>query len=156
MRRIRITHPFHLLGGREAEIHDRITTGGVRQVRYVAGCTRLFCIPTCWTSLRVVDDFERASAGRSPFRIDDLVALRTIVKIDQGSLDPRRAPHPARVAGQTGRVADDHRRGRLDGSGYLERRPDTDQRGIIRLTRQREGEVFSVMCAKILLCMRLR
>lgn len=56
-----------------------MTLGGVPLVRYVADGTTLFCIPICWTSLRVVDDFERVSAGRSLFRVDDLVALRALL-----------------------------------------------------------------------------
>lgn len=36
-------------------------------------------LPAAWTSRRPVDAFERASAGRSLFRTDDLLALRALV-----------------------------------------------------------------------------
>ena len=76
---VRITHPFHPLSGREIEVHERITLIGGPLVRYEADGGKLVCIPVCWTSLRVIDDFERVSAGRSLFRVDDLVALRALL-----------------------------------------------------------------------------
>lgn len=39
----------------------------------------LVSVPISWTSLRVVDDFERVASGRSLFRADDLAALCEIV-----------------------------------------------------------------------------
>ena len=39
----------------------------------------LRCVPTAWTDRRLVDDFERVSAGRSLFRADDLEALRALI-----------------------------------------------------------------------------
>ena len=48
-------------------------------VRYVADSQTLVSIPISWTNLRVVDDFERISSGRSYFRADDLAELRELV-----------------------------------------------------------------------------
>ena len=48
-------------------------------VRYVADSQTLVSIPISWTNLRVVDDFERISSGRSYFRADDLLELRELV-----------------------------------------------------------------------------
>ena len=38
-------------------------------------------LPVAWTSRRKIDDFERISGGRSPFRPDDLERLRTRVDV---------------------------------------------------------------------------
>ena len=48
-------------------------------VRYVADSQTLTSIPISWTNLRVVDDFERISSGRSYFRADDLLELCELV-----------------------------------------------------------------------------
>ena len=77
-----ITHPFHPHRGRGLRLHDGV--GGCERsiVRYFADGTAgaiLFSVPVSWTSLRRVDDFERASSGRSLLRADDLVALREVV-----------------------------------------------------------------------------
>ena len=48
-------------------------------VRCLADGQTLRCLPAVWTDHRLVDDFERASAGRSLFRADDLEALRSLV-----------------------------------------------------------------------------
>ena len=47
-----------------------------------AGCGRqLRTFPKDWTNLRVVDDFEMHSAGRSHFRADDLLELRKLIDL---------------------------------------------------------------------------
>ena len=77
-----ITHPFHPLRGQGVRIYDR-TDGSKRAiVRYLAespGGPSLISIPISWTSLWRPDDFERAAAGRSLFRTDDLALLREAV-----------------------------------------------------------------------------
>ena len=85
-----ITHPFHPHRGRALRVHDGV--GGCKRsiVRYYAdgpGGADLFSVPVSWTSLRRVDDFERVASGRSPFRADDLAALREAV---DSLLAPRR------------------------------------------------------------------
>ncbi len=47
----------------------------------VAGEAQLASIPAAWTNCREVDDLERASAGCSLFRADDLEALREFVDL---------------------------------------------------------------------------
>ncbi len=74
-----ITHPHHPLRGRSFPFYSRLTTGGVRLVRCVREDETLLTLPLAWTSYRLADDFERASAGRSPWRVDDLLELRAVV-----------------------------------------------------------------------------
>ena len=50
-------------------------------VRCIVGEATIRCLPRAWTDLRVIDDFERVSAGRALFRMDDLVALRALVDV---------------------------------------------------------------------------
>lgn len=74
-----VTHPHHPLRGRSFPFYSRVTTGGVRLVRCVQEDETLLTLPVAWTSHRRVDDFERASAGRSLWRADDLSTLRAMV-----------------------------------------------------------------------------
>jgi len=74
-----VTHPYHPLRGRSFPFYSRLTTGGVRLVRCVQEDETLLTLPVAWTSYRAEDDFERASAGRSPWRVDDLLELRAVV-----------------------------------------------------------------------------
>lgn len=74
-----ITHPHHPLRGRSFPFYSRVTTGGVRLVRCVREGETLLTLPLAWTSYRLADDFERASAGRSLWRADDLATLRAVV-----------------------------------------------------------------------------
>jgi len=41
---------------------------------------RLRSLPTSWTSVRPPDEFVEASAGRSFFRIQDLLELSRVIK----------------------------------------------------------------------------
>ena len=76
---VEVTHPFHPWRGRRFPRQYCLTTGNVQLVRCIVDEDTLRCLPRAWTDLRVVDDFERASAGRALFRADDLVALRSLV-----------------------------------------------------------------------------
>ena len=74
--RFRITHPFHPLRGTEYELVTRKLTWGEDRVFYydLAGALKSFL--TNVTDLPPADAFERVSAGRSAFRVDDLLELR--------------------------------------------------------------------------------
>ena len=50
-------------------------------VRCIVEKNKFRCLPRAWTSFREVDDFERVSAGRAYFRLDDLAALRALVDV---------------------------------------------------------------------------
>ena len=76
-----VTHPCHPLRGRSYPFHFRQTAAGVPMISCVTGSQRLTALPVAWTNYRTVDDFERVSAGRSLFRVDDLQELRDLVDV---------------------------------------------------------------------------
>ena len=76
---IEVTHPFHPRSGHKFPRQRCFTTGNVALVRCIVEKNTLRCFPRAWTSLREIDDFERVSAGRALFRMDDLEALRALV-----------------------------------------------------------------------------
>jgi hypothetical protein len=47
---------------------------------YFTEARKLRSLPASWTSVAEEDGFQRASAGRSWFRLDDLLELSAIVK----------------------------------------------------------------------------
>ena len=87
-----VTHPHHPLRGRSFPFYSRVTTGGVCLVRCVGKDKTLLTLPVAWTSYRPGDDFERASAGRSLWRVDDLLELRAVVDalLERGKSDDQK------------------------------------------------------------------
>ena len=81
---VEVTHPFHPWRGRVLRVHSDLNVGCVPVVRCVVDAEVLRCLPRAWTDRRVVDDFERVSAGRSLFRADDLAALRALIDTLRG------------------------------------------------------------------------
>ena len=81
-----VWHPFHPLGGCEFEL--------IRVSRYRGAEQRsdgtLQRIPVAWTSLAAVDPFVVLAAGRSPFRVRDLLVLADLIE------GIRLPAHPAR------------------------------------------------------------
>jgi hypothetical protein len=79
--RFRVTHPFHPLLGREfCLIHYRQFWGEDRVV-YVDERGEACSLPARWTSAVAEDPAVVVAAGRSHFRVADLVEL---VKLVQG------------------------------------------------------------------------
>jgi len=76
--RFRITHPFHPLCGAEYELVTRKLTWGEDRVFYYDASGRLKSLMTNVTDVLARDAFDRISAGRSAFRIDDLLELRRL------------------------------------------------------------------------------
>jgi hypothetical protein len=74
--RFRIIHPFHPLAGSEYEMVSRQRTWGQERVFYYDSDGRLKSFPANITDLLSIDTFTRISAGRSAFRVDDLLELR--------------------------------------------------------------------------------
>ena len=78
-----ITHPFHPLDGREFALvtfrqnwsEDRI---------YFHDDGRLTSVPTAWTSMSAADPFVAVSAGRSPFKAQDLLEVAELIKAMTG------------------------------------------------------------------------
>ncbi|HWH60818.1 MAG TPA: DUF5372 family protein [Terriglobales bacterium] len=76
--RFRITHPFHPLRGAEFELVTRKLTWGEDRVFYYGPSGKLKSLLTSVTDVASVDAFDRMSAGRSAFRVDDLLELRRL------------------------------------------------------------------------------
>jgi Family of unknown function (DUF5372) len=77
--RFRITHPFHPLRGAERELVTRKRTWGEDRVFYYDLDGKLKSLMANVTDMATIDSFERISAGRSAFRVDDLLELRHLI-----------------------------------------------------------------------------
>jgi Family of unknown function (DUF5372) len=77
--RFRITHPFHPRCGAEYELVTRRLTWGEDRVFYYDLDGNLKSLMANVTDVTAVDAFDRVSAGRSAFRMDDLLDLRRLV-----------------------------------------------------------------------------
>jgi hypothetical protein len=76
--RFRIIHPFHPLHGVEYELVSRKLTWGEDRIFYYAPSGKLKSMLTNVTDVVPIDAFDRLSAGRSAFRVDDLLELRRL------------------------------------------------------------------------------
>ena len=74
-----VTHVFHPLYGRELRLIDQYLAWGEDRVCFRDDGGELRYLPTAWTSLAPPDPFVRSSAGRSHFRIEDLLRLATLI-----------------------------------------------------------------------------
>ena len=84
--RFRITHPFHPLRGAEYELVTRKLTWGEDRVFYYDANGRLKSLLTNVTDVVSKDAFDCVSAGRSAFRVEDLLELRRLFdRLKQGS-----------------------------------------------------------------------
>ena len=88
-----MTHLFHPLLGREFEVVETITVLGVERIHYTGDDGTLRTIRQAWTSAAAVDPFVRVAAGRSAFRVSDLLSLSALLDRLDG-------------AGRAGREAD--------------------------------------------------
>jgi Family of unknown function (DUF5372) len=70
-----ITHPFHPRRGAKFVVTTRKNNWGEDRVMYFDSKGKLRSILASWTSLAEQDLFAQASAGRSWFRVDDLLRL---------------------------------------------------------------------------------
>jgi hypothetical protein len=77
--RFRIIHPFHPLRGAEYELVTRKRTWGEDRVFYYDPKGKLKSLFANVTDVVTTDAFDRISAGRSSFRVDDLLELRSLV-----------------------------------------------------------------------------
>ncbi len=74
-RSFRVTHPFHPLFGRQFDLSYASHCWGDDRVFYVDETGRVRSLPACWTSVVAEDPFVVISAGRTHFRVADLVEL---------------------------------------------------------------------------------
>ena len=79
--RFRISHPFHPLRGTEYELVTRKLTWGEDRVFYYDAAGGLKSFLTNVTDLLAKDAFEHLAAGRSAFRVDDLLELRRCIDL---------------------------------------------------------------------------
>jgi hypothetical protein len=77
--RFRITHPFHPLRGAEYELVTRRLNWGEDRVFYYDSSGKLKSLLANLTDVNPTDAFELISAGRSAFRVDDLLELRRLL-----------------------------------------------------------------------------
>ncbi|MHB8255436.1 MAG: DUF5372 family protein [Acidiferrobacter sp.] len=85
-----ITHPFHPRHGQQYVLVSRRLGWGEDRVHYFDDNGKLGSMPAAWTSVAHTDLFSQASAGRSWFRVDDLLALAERVRPPQGRRQKRR------------------------------------------------------------------
>jgi hypothetical protein len=77
--RVRVTHEFHPLAGREFVLAMRKRTWGEDRVFVYDEEGQLFSLPAGWTDADPPDPYVAVSAGRSPFRMVDLLELTALI-----------------------------------------------------------------------------
>jgi hypothetical protein len=76
---IRVTHPFHPLFGQALDFIERRIQWGDDLVFYRDHRGYVTALPTRWTSAEAEDLFLVVSAGRSHFRVADLIDLAALI-----------------------------------------------------------------------------
>ena len=79
----RITHPYHPLYGREYKLITYWHGWGSHRVYFHDDAGRLRKIPACWTDVVADDPFVLVAAGRSAFRVADLLTLADLIEVLQ-------------------------------------------------------------------------
>jgi len=75
-----VTHPFHPLHGREFTLLAHRQNWGEDRVFFVDDQGQLVSLPAQWTSLAPPDPFVILAAGRSAFRVADLLELACLIE----------------------------------------------------------------------------
>jgi hypothetical protein len=75
-----VTHPHHPLFGQEFDLVACRHTWGEHRVFFRDEQNRLRSFPAAWTSVVAPEPFVEASAGRSLFRIDDMLTLAALLR----------------------------------------------------------------------------
>ena len=78
--RFRVTHPFHPLAGREFDLVVRKYNWAEDRVFYFGDDGQLASLPAGWTDVDVPDPFVAIAGGRCAFRVEDLLALATLIE----------------------------------------------------------------------------
>jgi hypothetical protein len=74
-----VTHPFHPWRGRGFVFVVARRTWGEDRVFFLDEDGVQRSLPRAWTDAADVDPFVALAAGRSPFRVEDLVALTGLI-----------------------------------------------------------------------------
>jgi hypothetical protein len=97
-RLFRITHVFHPLYGREFTLVERRSVWGEERVYFYDDHGALRRLPAAWTSVALADAFVEISAGRSHFRIEDLLHLTVLIaQLREARTPKRRSPRGRQV-----------------------------------------------------------
>ena len=75
-----MTHPFHPWCGREFVFLALRHTWGEDRVFFFADDGTQKSLPRAWTDAGEPDVFVLLAAGRSPFRVDDLMLLAELIQ----------------------------------------------------------------------------
>jgi hypothetical protein len=94
---VRITHPFHPLHGREYVLVECRSAWGEERVYFHDDAGRLRRLPAAWTSAAAPSAFEVLSAGRSHFRVEDLLRLVALIARQSEIPGPERVKRLKRV-----------------------------------------------------------
>ena len=78
-----MTHPYHPLSGHEFELAACWHTWGEHRVYFKDQMGELRSLPARWTSVAAPDPYVEMSAGRSYFRVEDLLILVGLVRMLQ-------------------------------------------------------------------------
>lgn len=78
-RTVRVTHPFHPWRGREFVFVAARRAWGEDRVLFFDGDGVQRSLPRAWTDAADVDPFVALAGRRSPFRIEDLLALACLI-----------------------------------------------------------------------------
>jgi hypothetical protein len=76
---VRVIHTFHPLAGQEFEFVKRRKNWRADRVYIYDAADELVSLPAEWTDVVPADPFIVVSAGRSPFRIADLLELSELL-----------------------------------------------------------------------------
>lgn len=74
-----MTHPFHPWSGREFAFVAVQRTWRVDRVFFFGDDGTMRSLPREWTDVAETDVFVTVAAGRSAFRVEDLVALADVI-----------------------------------------------------------------------------
>jgi hypothetical protein len=85
---VTVTHPFHPLAGLVFDLVVRKHNWAEDRVFVLLDDGALTSIPAGWTDADAPDPFVVVSAGRSPFRVTDLLALATLLDGVRAADDP--------------------------------------------------------------------
>ncbi|MGH9546387.1 MAG: DUF5372 family protein [Terriglobales bacterium] len=74
-RRFKIIHPFHPWFGQEFELVTYLHTWGENRAYFHKDGDHLVSVPASWTDIVPEDPVVKLAAGRSHYRVEDLVEL---------------------------------------------------------------------------------
>jgi len=78
--RVQVTHPFHPIAGEEFEFVKRRRNWRQDRVYFYDCAGELVSLPAEWTDVVAEDPFVVVAAGRSPFHVDGLLELWTMLE----------------------------------------------------------------------------